>query len=343
MDRVHPIEAAASTSPLTTSPPSTSPRCVAITGVNTPLGLRLVERLAAWEKAPDLVVLDRREPLGLPAGVRFERVDLTQPIVDGRLAEVLATARVETIVHLAFRNEPTRDIEADHELETIGSLHLLQAASDAGIRRLILASSTMLYGPRAENPTYLSESHPLHGHPDAHCVQNRVEVERMVEQWSRQRADHEVCVLRGCWVVGPNTRDHVSRYLTRATVPIVLGYDPLMQLIHEDDWLYAFERAIAEGPCGVFNLVGTGVVPISRLLRSAGRRVLALPFPVLERSAAWLGSPAAGDAPAGFYDYLRYLWVADGGLGWSTFGEPFYSTQEAWASLVSVRSFRRSA
>ena len=260
-----------------------SPRCVAITGVNTPLGLRLVERLSAWEKAPEVVVLDRREPLGLPAGVRFERVDLTQPIVDGRLAEILATARVETIVHLAFRNEPTRDVEADHE------------------------------------------------------------VERMVEQWSRQRADHEVCVLRGCWVVGPNTRDHVSRYLTRATVPIVLGYDPLMQLIHEDDWLHAFERAIAEGPCGVFNLVGTGVVPISRLLHSAGRRVLALPFPVLERSAAWFGSPSAGDAPAGFYDYLRYLWVADGALGWSTFGEPFYSTQEAWASLVSARHLRRSA
>ncbi len=320
-----------------------SRRCIALTGVNTPLGLRLVKRLAASDDRTEVVVLDRRKPLDLPAEVRFERVDLTRPTADGRLAETLARTRADALVHLAFRTEPTRDVEADHELETIGTLHLLQAASDARVRRLIVASSTMLYGPRADNPTYLTESHPLRGHRHAHCVQNRVEVERMVAQWSAQHADAEVCVLRGCWVVGPSTRDHVSRYLTRSIVPVVMGYDPLMQLLHEDDWLHVFESAVRDGHCGVYNIVGTGVAPLSHLLRSAGRRVLALPFPVLERSTAWLGVPSPGDPPAGFYDYLRYLWVADGARGWSAFGEPVYSTQEAWASLASAGRLRRSA
>jgi hypothetical protein len=48
-----------------------------------------------------------------------------------------------------------------------------------------------------------------------------------------------------------------------------------------------------------------------------------------------------GDPPAAFYDYLRYLWVADGQRGWEAFGEPVYSTKEAWISFVSARRMRR--
>jgi UDP-glucose 4-epimerase len=148
-------------------------------------------------------------------------------------------------------------------------LNLLQAAADARVRRLVVASSTMLYGPRPDNPNFLTESHPLRGHPDAHCVQNRVEVEKIVDRWSRRRPEVEVCVLRGCWVVGPNTQNHVTRYLTRSTVPVVLGYDPLIQLVHEEDWLNAFELAVGQGRRGVFNVVGAGVAPLSWLLREA--------------------------------------------------------------------------
>jgi hypothetical protein len=48
-----------------------------------------------------------------------------------------------------------------------------------------------------------------------------------------------------------------------------------------------------------------------------------------------------GDPPAAFYDYLRHLWVADGARGWDAFGEPVYSTREAWISFVSSRRMRR--
>jgi len=201
----------------------------------------------------------------------------------------------------------------------------------------------MTYGPRPENPNFLTESHPLHGHPDAHCVENRVEVERMVDRWSEEHDEIDVCVLRGCWIVGPNTQDHVTRHLTRATVPVVLGFDPLLQLVHEDDWLHAFEVATLEGARGVFNVVGSGVEPLSKLLRSAGRRLLPLPSALIDGAGSLLGTPSPGDPAKGFYDYLRYLWVADGALGWSTFGEPLFSTQEAWASLVGAERPRRSA
>ena len=99
-------------------------------------------------------------------------------------------------MHAAFRRDPTPDIETDHELETIGSLHLLNACAAAKVTRLVVASSTMLYGPRPDNPNFLSERHPLRGHPDAHWVQNRVEMESLLASGRTRHPDAQVTVLR---------------------------------------------------------------------------------------------------------------------------------------------------
>ncbi len=124
-------------------------------------------------------------------------------------------------------------------------------------------------------------------------------------------------------------------------LPKVMGYDPLMQFVHEDDCLYAFERATLAPHPGVFNIVGRGVLPLSTILRLAGKRAIPLPAPLLYRMAYYPSQGQTGDPPAGFYDYLRYLWVADGQRGWDAFGEPVYSTKEAWISFVSARRMRR--
>ena len=218
---------------------------------------------------------------------------------------------------------------------------MLGACSAAKVRRLVLASTTMLYGARPDNPNFLSEDHPLRGHADAHCVMNRVEVEGLVADWRERHPDAEVTVLRPCWIVGPTYWDNVIRYLSLPVVPKLAGYDPLLQLVHEDDCLHAFERAVLASHPGVFNLVGRGVLPFSTLLRLADKRILPLPPPLLYRMAYYPSQGQTGDPPAAFYDYLRYLWVADGQRGWDEFGEPVYTTKEAWISFVSSRRMRK--
>jgi UDP-glucose 4-epimerase len=131
------------------------------------------------------------------------------------------------------------------------------------------------------------------------------------------------------------------RYFERSTVPMLLGYDPLLQFVHEEDLLDVFERAALESHRGVYNVVGGGVLPLSTVLALAGKRALPLPTPLLYRLAYYPAQAETGDPPAGFYDYLRYLWVADGERGWAAFGEPVYSTREAWMSFVSSRRLRR--
>jgi UDP-glucose 4-epimerase len=318
-----------------------APGVIAVTGLGTFIGRRLVERLLARSPHLRIVGLDQSRPFRLDGRVRFHRVDLTEPTVDARIAEILERERVEALVHAAFRSEPTADVEMDHEIETIGSLHVMHACAAAKVKRLVVSSSTMLYGPRPDNPNFLTEAHPLRGHPDAHCVANRSEMEQMLSEWRLRHPDTEVTVLRHCWAMGPGVWDRVARYFSLPVVPMVLGYDPLIQFVHEDDCLHAYERATLQPHPGVYNVVGRGVAPLSTLLRLAGKRILPLPAPVLFRMAYYPSQAQTGDPPAAFYDYLRWLWVADGSRGFDAFGEPFYTTKEAWISFVSARRMRR--
>lgn len=323
--------------------PSTvsAPGVIAVTGTKSFLAQGLVARLL--ERTPQLRVvgMDLRRPFRLDGRVRFHRVDLSEPTAGDQVAEVLRRERVDALVHCAFRREPTPDLEMDHEVETIGSLHVMNACAAAKVRRLVVASSTMLYGPYPDNPNFLTEQHPLRGHPEAHCVMNRVELEKLLARWMEKHPDTEVTVLRHGWMFGPGHWDHVVRYFSLPVVPMVMGYDPLMQLVHEEDVISAFERAVLAPHPGVYNVVGRGVLPLSTLLRLAGKRILSLPSPLLYRMAYYPTQQQSGDPPAAFYDYLRYLWVADGRRGWDAFGEPVYTTKEAWISFVSSRRMRR--
>jgi UDP-glucose 4-epimerase len=314
---------------------------VAIVGLGSFLGQRLAERLLARKSPPRIVGFDLRRPYRLEGRVRFHRVDLTDPGAGCRLAEILERERIDTLVHTAFRRDPTPDLEYDHELETVGSLHVLDACAAAKVARLVVASSTMLYGPWPDNPNFLSESHALRGHPDAHSVRNRVEVEALLARWQERHTHQQVSVLRHCWIMGPSYWDHVVRYFARPAVPTLLGYDPLLQFVHEDDCLHAFEMATVEPHPGIFNVVGRGVLPLSTILRLAGKRAISMPVPLWYRLMQYPSQSSTGDPPAGFYDYLRHLWVADGERGWNAFGPPVYSTREAWMAFISPRRMRR--
>ncbi len=321
--------------------PLNTPGVIAITGLGSFLGRALTQRLLQRSPSVRIVGLDRRRPFRLDPLVRFHNVDLTEPTADSRVAEVLSDERAEVVIHTAFRSEPTADLEMDHELETIGSLHVMNACAAAKVRRLVVASSTMLYGPWPDNPNFLTEQHPLRGHPDSHSVSNRVQVEALLAQWRSRHPDTEVTVLRNCWIFGPSYWNHITRYFARPLVPKLMGYDPLMQFIHEDDCVHAFVTAALHQHPGVFNVVGRGVLPLSTILRIAGKRILPMPSALLYRMAHYPSQGQTGDPPEGFYDYLRYLWVADGQRGWDAFGEPIYTTREAWMSFVSTRRMRR--
>jgi len=94
---------------------------------------------------------------------------------------------------------------------------------------------------------------------------------------------------------------------------------------------------------GAYNVVAPGVLPLSSILALGGKRRLSLPPRLLYRMADYPSRGIRGDGPAGFFDYLRYLWVADGRRGWEEFGEPNYTTREAWIAFTGAARMRQYA
>ena len=319
--------------------PSSEPDVVAVTGLNSFLGEGLVRRLL--DRGCAVVGVDLGCPQSLRERIRFHRIDLAEPSAQVQLADVLSEDGAQTLVHTAFCSEPSSDAQRDHELDVAGSLHVLGAVAAAKLPRLVVPSSTMVYGPRPDHPAYIDEGTPLRGHPDAHAVRDRIELEQELARFRAARPETELSVLRACWVLGPSQGGLAGRYLSLPVVPVPMGYDPLLQLLHEEDWLHAVEAATIASHPGVFNVVAPGVLPLSTLLRLSGQRSLPLPSALLDRLAYLPAQSRTGDPPAAFFDYLRHSWVADGRRGWEAFGEPSYSTRETWMSFVSARRMRR--
>jgi UDP-glucose 4-epimerase len=84
-------------------------------------------------------------------------------IRDSSLAEVIARCKPEVIFHLAAQISVAASVQdpvADADVNILGTLRVLEAASSAGARKLLFATSAAIYGEVAEADLPISESQP---------------------------------------------------------------------------------------------------------------------------------------------------------------------------------------
>ena len=285
---------------------------IAITGTASHLGARVLRRLVESRGADGVVAVDIAAPPTTLQGVRHRMVDLTLPGADQRLVDVFREEHVDTVFHAAFFTSPRRDAAYSHELESIGTLHLAAAAAAAGVRHLVLRSFTAVYGARGHNPNFLTEERRPDAQSRLSWVRDKAEAEEHAFSFSRRYPGLGVTVLRFATVLGPGVHTFYTRIFSKRVVPVVLGYDPLMQFLHPDDALAAVDAALARGPSGVVNVVPSATMSLLTALHLSDKLTVAVPhvaaYPLAE---LWWGS-GLGEAPGGFIDFARYLFVADG-------------------------------
>ncbi|MBZ0115719.1 MAG: NAD-dependent epimerase/dehydratase family protein, partial [Sandaracinaceae bacterium] len=287
-------------------------RVVAVTGADSFLGRNLIGLLEEDDSITRIVAIDVRRPRTAGRRTRFYEIDLAQPSVEARLGEILHAEEVDAIVHAAFLSSPTPAEAFAHELESVGTMNLLNAARTIPLRKLVLSSQTLLYGPHPSNPNHLTEEHPLRGLASCRFLADKIDAEREVARFAQSAPDCSVTVLRLAPLLGPTVQSWVSRWLSRSLVPTLLGFDPLVQLLHEMDAVAAFKLALDRRAPGTFNIVGDGVLPVSTLIKLAGRVAVPLPELVLRAAASLLWTVQLNEAPAAFVAFLRYVCVADG-------------------------------
>lgn len=300
---------------------------VAVTGAFGSLGRRIVERLEQERGVDRIVALDVRSAADLAArnGVSIDpkaylqahrrlsahSVDLTAAGADRELSEIFRRERVGSVIHLAFHSTPTHALEMAHELETIGTMYVLRACTDAKVGQIVSLSSTMCYGARPDNPSWITEERALRP-PPSRSLRDKAEADRQVLRFADEQRDAVVAVARVGAVLGTAPDHFWSRTFSRALVPAVLGYDPLLQVLFADDaaeGICAIWRARARGP---LHVVGRGVLPLSHMLTRLGKAPMYLPAGFGQALVGALWRAQLVDMPPRFLDFLRWPWVCDG-------------------------------
>jgi UDP-glucose 4-epimerase len=214
--------------------------------------------------------------------------------------------KVDTILHtFMITNSTTVPKRAMHEINVIGTMNLLAAAGAPGssVRHIVVKSSTLVYGSAASDPTTFLEDTPRSG-PARNSVERAlIEAEGLVRDFSEDNPATLVTVLRFANVLGTHLTTPISRNLSRPLCPSILGFDPLLQFVEEDDVERALLHVTKGGIPGLYNVAADGRLPWSEVAAICGTRLLPLsPFsPLKIRPVARFF-----DLPAELEDLLRY-------------------------------------
>ncbi|HEX9115764.1 MAG TPA: NAD-dependent epimerase/dehydratase family protein, partial [Anaerolineae bacterium] len=235
-------------------------RVVMVTGAAGAWGGRVAGALAA---TPGLQVLgiDARPRESIAPGQDFVRADVRNPL----LAELLQDERVDTVVHLAFQ-ESDRPDEQAFEANVTGTARLLGACAAAGVRLAVIASSTLAYGARPDNSAFLSEEHGLNGSQSWGTARDLAAREAACRAFAASAPGPRLAVLRFAHLVGPGADSPLGRFLAEPWAPALLGFDPMMQVLDEEDAAAALVHAVVNEAAGPYNIAAEGSLPLSQVM-----------------------------------------------------------------------------
>lgn len=288
-----------------------------------------------------VIAVDLARPSFTLKQTQFYRLNLIERSADSDLLQILEREKVDTVVHAAFPITPPRNLEFAHELISIGTMYVINACAAAGVKHLVLISTADVYGAFPDNPNFLTEDHPPRASRLSHFLRDKIDAERQVLAAGQKYRDMTVTVLRLSTILGPTVNTYKTRYLSRKIVPTILGYDPLMQFIHEDDVVSACRLAVSERHDGVFNLAGSGVMPLSRVIALCGKINLPLPHAALHRTTQTLWYLDVSPAPATHLNFIKYSFLIDPSRAINEMGfKPKFTTREALLSFAGAERLR---
>ncbi len=320
------------------SPPS---RVVLVTGVSRHLGGRLARELVGAPGIERVIGVDVIPPPGDLGGAEFVRADIRNPII----AKVITAAGVDTVVHMSVIATPVSagGRTSMKEINVIGTMQLLAACQKAdSIRKLVVKSSTAVYGASPKDPGMFTEDMEPKAMPRSGFGKDSVEVEGYVRGFARRRPDVTVSMARFANFLGPRIDTPFTSYFQLPVIPTVFGFDPRMQFVHEDDGIDLLRRLTLEDHPGTFNAAGEGALLLSQAAHRAGRPTLPLPSPLVSAFGDWIRRSRIVDFSPEQIRFLSYGRMVDTSraerrIGWT----PKHSTRETFDEFVAVRGINR--
>jgi nucleoside-diphosphate-sugar epimerase len=298
---------------------------VAVTGAAGYLGRLVLQRLEHDPQIGRVVGIDVADPDFTTRNLEFYRMDVRSPHI------IQAIESCDAVVHLAaVRGDPdeTRDVNVG------GTRSVADAATRAGVRKLVFTSTIEVYGAHPDNDFPLTEESAVRPNHQSAYASSKAEAETVVSYYAEAHPGVVVTTLRLAWVCGPTLPTRSASVIDTRVRLAIKGYDPPLQALHEDDAADAIAFAVANDAGGVFNVAPDDVVeqPASVL----GQRTVTLEVDrarrLLDRTAR-LGL----SVPAAEISALMYPQVMSGERLRDVGFVPRHSTEEALRAAAEAR------
>ena len=258
-------------------------RSVLVTGATAPLGMALVRALLDEGHTVLATGVERDSRFTHSPRLHYVHANLQRSrelrqLLFGAVCDLAVDAVIHTAGHRRtdLRGERVRrlHVEATREM-----LHL--CGRHPTVKKIVIRSYSEIYRVGPDLPALLDEEQALDLSPSA-------------PQWIRDHAEADltacafmamsplrVVVLRLAECLADGTGSQLADYLTSRVCFMPLGFDPMLCLLSIEDAVIALRAALAYEGKGVFNIPGRDVLPLSALVRLAGRIGVPAPEPLL--------------------------------------------------------------
>jgi UDP-glucose 4-epimerase len=279
---------------------------IAVTGATGNVGTSLVRALAADDAVTAIVGIARRRP-----ALEVEKTEwLTADVERDDLTTAFRGA--DAVVHLAWRIQPSRDLNALWRTNVHGSSRTFRAALEAGVGTLVYASSVGVYSPGPKD-RLVDESWPRDGVPTSFYARHKAEVERRLDALEREHSGLRVVRLRPALIFKREAGTGVRRLFAGPFLPTPLLRGGLVQVVpdisrlrfqavHTDDVADAYRRALLCDARGAFNIAAPPILDPPTLARLAKARLLPVPAGVARAAVGISWRLRLQPSPPGWFD-----------------------------------------
>ncbi len=307
-----------------------SDKRIVITGIAGRLG-RLVARRLHRLEGYKVIGVDRRPFPDRPKDIEHHQFDLRSK----KARDIFRGGDIAALLHMGVMHKPRAKAAEIYSWNIGGTTKLLEYCHTYNVPKVIMLSSANVYGPRPDNAQFLTEDAPLLGAQSMPEMRNLVEIDHMVSSFFWKARDIETVVLRPVHILG-QVQNAPSNYLRLERIPTLLGFDPMIQVIHELDVVEAITCALKPGARGVYNVVGPGEVPLSTVLQELDKEPLLIPHPIAKPLLQGLWRLGLTSFPVPEVDFIRYVCMVDGSRAGEELGfRPRHTLKETIRAVLN--------
>ncbi|MSP59994.1 MAG: SDR family oxidoreductase [Myxococcales bacterium] len=275
---------------------------VLITGIAGRLGQLVAERLV--DEGHQVIGIDRRAWVGAPRGIELHEIDIRKRAAE----DVFRKHRPDGVIHMATVTHLTVQSEDRYRINLHGTRAIFDHCHAYGAKQAIFVGRHTYYGAAHDSPLYHREDDPPMGGTTFPELADLVAADLYAGMALWRFPELQTAVLRICYTLGPARVGTLAGFLRGPRVPTVMGFDPLFHFLHERDTAEAICAALGAKLRGVFNVAGPPPMPLSLIVKLAGRKTIPVPEPLFRFALGRFGLPRL---PEGALQHIKYPVVID--------------------------------